>query len=322
MGAASFRTLTCGSVALALLASTPPARACDSNGCYQMTRGDGVLRKGAFRVDLSFRATDQSTRLLGSDETDSVRRPKVWLEGGAMWPGFHEDLSGRERFLQLDAAYGLRATTALFASVPLRAARAYTVAHAGVTQQYRPRGLGDTLVGVRHSFRGRFTATAGVKLPSGQSDLLDDYDGTILEPMLQPGTGAVDFLASVAATFRALEPGLRWTAAVSRQQSTASRFDYRFGAETIATLGARRAVGGPVDLALQAKVFDKGRSAFHGEAVRSTGARYVYLTPGVHVRLGAGSAAYALVPLPIHRHVNDAQLAPRRGLVVGLSRTF
>jgi hypothetical protein len=50
--------------------------------------------------------------------------------------------------------------------------------------------------------------------------------------------------------------------------------------------------------ALQAKVFDKGRSAFLGEPVASTGVRYVYLTPGLHVRVSGGSAAYALLPLP------------------------
>jgi hypothetical protein len=98
--------------------------------------------------------------------------------------------------------------------------------------------------------------------------------------------------------------------------------EYRFGDETIATLGARRALRGPVDVALQVKAMDKGRSAFHGEPVASTGGRYVYLTPAVHVRLGARGAAYAFLPLPVYRHVNDQQLAPRRGLVVGFSRTF
>jgi hypothetical protein len=308
--------------ALLLLAAARPARACDSNGCYQMTRGDGLLRRGAFRVDLSYRATENSLRLSGSEETDTVRGPKVWLEGRAMWPGFHDELSGRERFLQVDAAYGLRTATSLFVSAPVRAARAYSVGHGGITQEYRPRGFGDTLFGVRHSFGSRLTATLGLKVPIGESALIDPYDLTILDPMLQPGTGSVDAVASVAAAFRGLEPGMRFTAALSRQQNTASRFGYRFGDETIATLAARRTLRGPVDLALQAKMFDKGRSAFLGDPVASTGVRFVYLTPAVHVRLGAGNAAYVLVPIPVHRRVNDAQLAPRRGLVVGFSRTF
>jgi hypothetical protein len=311
-----------GGALLAVLVLPTPARPCDSNGCFQMTRGDGLLRRGGFRVDLSYRSTDQSLRMAGGEETESVLRPKVWLEGGAMWPGFHEELSGHERFIQLDAAYGLRAKTSLFASVPLRAARSYSVGHGSVTQQYRPRGLGDTLVGVRHAVGRSVVASFGVKLPSGESALIDDYDGTILEPMLQPGTGSVDLLASAAVGFRGLERGLRWTAAASRQHNTASGFEYRFGDETIATLGARRTLRGPVDVALQVKAMDKGRSAFHGEAVASTGGRYVYLTPAVHVRLGARGAAYAFLPLPVYRHVNDQQLAPRRGLVVGFSRTF
>jgi len=311
---------------LTLIAATGLAAgtafACDSNGCFQMTRSDGAVAKGRFRIDLSFRATDQSDRLNGTSATDSVRRPKVWLEGGYMWPGFHEELDGRERFVQLDVAYGLGARTSVFATAPLRASRAYTVGHGNVTQPYRPYGYGDTLVGLRRSFASRFTAMVGVKLPTGTNDLVDEYDGTILDPMLQPGTGSWDALASVAMTFRALEPGLRWTVALSRQQGATNEYDYRFGAETIATLGVRRSVYGPLDLAVQTKLFDKGRSTFIGEPVASTGARYMYVTPAAHVRLPQAVTAYVLVPVPLYRNVNESQLAPRFGIIAGMSRTF
>ena len=312
-------------LSLALIAAAalaPRADACDSNGCFQMTRGDGLVRKGEWRVDLSFRTTDQSVRLDGTAPTDSVRRPKVWLEGGYMWPGFHEELDGRERFLQLDVAYGIRAGTSVFATAPLRAARNYTVGHGGLTQEYLPHGFGDTLVGVRHSFARSLVATAGLKIATGSNDIVDDYDGTILDPMLQPGTGAFDVFGSLAYSFGAFHPSLRWTAAVSRQQTTANEYEYQFGSETIAALGVRRAVAGPVDLALQAKLFDKGRSMFLGDEVASTGVRYVYLTPGVHVRLPSALSAYVLTPVPVYRDVNEAQLAPRIGIVAGMSKTF
>ena len=302
--------------------SAGPASACDSNGCFQMTRGDGTIGKGRLRVDLSFRTTDQSAKLNGTAETDTVRRPKVWLEGGYMWPGFHEELDGKERFLQLDVAYGLGARTSVFATAPIRAARAYTVGHGNVTQPYRPYGYGDTLFGVRHTFASRFTATLGVKAPTGNNEILDDYDGTILDPMLQPGTGSWDALGAIAMTFGGIEPGLRFTAALSRQQASHNQYDYRFGPETIFTLGVRRAVYGPVDLALQAKLFDKGRSTFLDDAVASTGARYVYVTPAVHFRLPQAMTAYVLAPVPLYRHVNESQLAPRFGIIAGMSRTF
>jgi hypothetical protein len=310
--------------ALVVAAGLPAgaARACDSNGCFQMTRGEGLLRKGQWRVDLSFRTTDQSSRRSGTAPTDSVRRPKVWLEGGYMWPGFHEELDGRERFLQLEVAYGLFARTSLFATAPLRAARSYTVGHGGLTQEYLPTGYGDTLLGVRQSLARNLVATAGVKIATGSNDIIDDYDGTILDPMLQPGTGAVDLFGSLGYSFGALHPSLRWTAAVSRQQTTANEYEYQFGSETIAALGVRRALRGPVDLAVQAKLFDKGRSTFLGEDVASTGARYLYVTPGVHVRLPSAMAAYVLLPLPVYRDVNEAQLAPRIGVVVGMAKTF
>jgi hypothetical protein len=307
---------------LALIAAARPADACDSNGCFQMTRGEGLLRKGQWRVDLSLRTTDQSSRREGTSPTDSVRRPKVWLEGGYMWPGFHEELDGREHFLQAEVAYGLFSRTSVFATAPLRAARNYTVGHGGFTQEYLPTGFGDTLIGVRQSLARNLVLTAGVKLATGTNDIVDGYDGTILDPMLQPGTGAFDLFGSLGYSFGLFHPSLRWSAAVSRQQTTANEYEYRFGSETIAGLGVRRALAGPVDLALQAKFFHKGRSSFLGEEVGSTGVRYLYLTPGVHVRLPRALAAYVLAPLPVYRDVNEAQLAPRVGLVAGMAKTF
>ena len=312
-------------LALALLAVGPGARfasSCDSNGCFQMTRGEGLLGKGKWRVDLSFRTTDQSSRREGTAATDSVRRPKVWLEGGYMWPGFHEELDGREHFLQAEVAYGLFSRTSVFVTAPLRASRSYTMGHGGLTQEYLPTGFGDTLVGVRQSVARNLVLTAGVKLATGTNDIIDGYDGTILDPMLQPGTGALDLFGSLGYSFGLLHPSLRWTAAVSRQQTTANEYEYRFGSETIAGLGVRRALTGPVDVALQAKFFHKGRSSFLGEEVDSTGVRYLYLTPGVHVRLPRALTAYVLAPLPVYRDVNEAQLAPRVGVVAGMGKTF
>jgi hypothetical protein len=56
--------------------------------------------------------------------------------------------------------------------------------------------------------------------------------------------------------------------------------------------------------------------------VPGSGGRVTYLTPGLSARVGRWASAYGFLTLPIHRYVNEEQLAPRRGFVLGLSRSF
>lgn len=59
--------LVAPALTLALAASTPGAFACDSTSCALLTRDlTGFLPKGALRIDLSFRRTDDGQRLEGS----------------------------------------------------------------------------------------------------------------------------------------------------------------------------------------------------------------------------------------------------------------
>ena len=47
-----------------------------------------------------------------------------------------------------------------------------------------------------------------------------------------------------------------------------------------------------------------------------------YLTPGVRVRGPAGVGLYTFFQAPVYRYVNEAQLAPSYGWLVGLTRSF
>jgi hypothetical protein len=48
----------------------------------------------------------------------------------------------------------------------------------------------------------------------------------------------------------------------------------------------------------------------------------VTLTPGVTLFNTSGVGLYVFLPVPVYQNVNDAQLAARMGLMVGLSATF
>jgi len=310
-----------------VLFAAGPARACDSSSCALVTRGaGGPLPRGALRVDLSFRYADQTRPYAGGEPTGSVLRPKVDFEHGLLLAGYHREVGGRERYLQSDLAYGLTSRASVFLSIPLLIERSYDISHGGSFQQStRTRGSGDLLLGLQYGLltgpTAQLTARAAVKAPTGNYRLISTFDRTINEPTLQPGSGSVDFVAG--ADFSREEVlGLNWTASASYQANTTNDLDYRFGNDAIASLSVSRSLVGRLSGSFQVKGWHKGRSAFVGGPVPSTGGTILYLTPGLRVAAPASMSAYAFVQVPAYRFVNEAQLTPRVALLVGWSKIF
>lgn len=307
------------------LVAAPAARACDSTGCLLLTRGqNGVQAKGSWRVDLSFRDTDEPDALQGSRSTTLALRPKVYFEQQRLVPAFHLDRNARERFLQVDVGYGLSDHTSLYASIPAATQRVEDVAHGAIDTSYDVRGLGDALFGVRQALalHGALVGGLAVKAPLARHTLIDQYDGTILEPTQQPGSGAWSVLSSLQYSVSGLLPDVSWTASLSQEVTTASAQEYRFGNESIATLGASRPLGSVLSASLQAKMFYKARSTYRGAEVDSTGTTVAYVTPGLRVRGPSRMGAYAFFQVPVYRYVHETQLAPRYGWLVGINRSF
>jgi len=306
-----------------ILPATAPA--CDSTGCLLLTRGqNGVMAKGTWRVDLSVRNTDDSDPRRGSDPASLVLRPKIYFEQERVIPAYHLDRDGRERFLQADVAYGLFDRTTVFLSLPAATQRSQDVVHGAVNTAYDIWGVGDGMIGLRQALaaRGALVGGLALKAPLAQHSLIDEYDQTILEPTLQPGSGAWSFVPSLQYSFTGLVPDISWTTSASYEITTTNDRDYRFGNEAIATLGASRPLIGVLSGSLQAKVFHKDRSTYRGAGVASTGTTVVYLTPGVRVRGPAGVGLYTFFQVPVYRYVNEAQLAPSYGWLVGVTRSF
>lgn len=312
------------SLAGALLVPAP-ARACDSSTCLMLTRNTGGLTaRGSFLLDLSFRYTDLSARRLGTSPIDTVVKPKVYLEEGILVPGYHEDLRGSESALQLDLAYGLASRTTLYASMPVFGQKYFEVGHGGFETVYNVRGIGDLVLGARQALyrtpRQSLVAALGVKLPTGNNDVIDAYDSTILEPTMQPGTGSGDVV--LALQWSTMAPGNTQVAlSGSYQAYRENGYRYDFGDEAIATVTVSRALG-RLTPSLQVKLYDRARSSFVGEAVPSTGSTVLYANAGMRYQSADGVGFYGFVLAPVYRNVNDAQLAPRFSLLVGLSKAF
>lgn len=327
------RTLVCilASLALALAGAGRKLEACDSTGCLMVTRSAGGLlpRKG-FKLDFSYRSTDDSMMMAGSDTTNVVIRPKIDFEDGVVRPGFHQDLGGDSRFLQLDLAYGLTGHTTLVASAPVYARRSYEVGHLFVlTENYKTSGIGDTLLAVRHALIAEpsfsLVATAGLEMPTGEYRLVAStglFDVGILDPMLQPGSGSWDVLLSAQCSKRLTTGGLDLTGAFSYQINTTNPLDYSFGDDAIASLGMSYPFGSRVRGSIQAKWAHRGRSFYEGEGVSSTGGDILYVIPGLSVSATKRFSVYAYLLVPTYRYVNETQLAPRFSAVIGMSRLF
>ena len=94
------------------------------------------------------------------------------------------------------------------------------------------------------------------------------------------------------------------------------------GNEFQAALGLSRTLGTSWTASLQLNLRHSGRDRFLDEDVPSTGSTLLNLTPGLRYVVSSSLSVYTFLPLAVHQHVNEAQLAPKLGVVVGLSHTF
>lgn len=331
----SFRALLCRSpgrhrfrcvgLSAGLCLFAPSVFPCNSTSCLILTRGTaGLVGRGSFQVDLSFRHTDVSARRSGREPVDSVIRPKVFIERGLIVPAYHQDLRGSENALQLDVEWGASAQTTVFAAMPVFGQKSYDVGHGGLESSYSPRGIGDLVVGARHALyrapQRSFVMGVGAKLPTGRNGLIDDFDETVLDPTLQPGTGSGDLIASLQWS-NAAARGTQLAVSTSYQVNSTNDYRCCFGNDAIGAITASRSFG-RFTPSLQIKLNVRASSRFVDEEVPSTGGTVVYLNAGLRLRSSDGLGFYAFFLVPAYRDVNDAQLAPRFSTVVGLSKSY
>lgn len=317
------RRLLAGALAMGTAALLPEnATACTSSVCQMANRQEAdAPRRGRLRIDLSYRYADNATRRAGSASTQQVVRPYVDLERGLLFDGWHDDYRAQESLLLAEATFGLSDSTTIHATFPLQADRRMEGGDETCENPYGARGLGDLTLGVRHARRvagGTLSGTVAVKVPTGPSH--KKSAGAFLDPTVQPGSGSTDLVGAASWTVRGL--GTAWTATASRQFAGRSDLDFAFGDESILAVAAARPVSRRVQAFLQAKLVFRERSVLADTAVPSSGSRVVYVTPGLRIALPGGVSAYALVPVPLASHVNETQLAPTRGLVLGMTRMF
>jgi hypothetical protein len=318
---------------LAALAATGRAVAsCGSATCFLVTQSEqGVETAGSFQVDLSFRYVDQTKKLEGSDGTSEVLVPKIDFENQVIVPDHHREISTRNTVLRLDLAYGITSRLGVYASLPLINEKDHEhFDDVGTPEEHftnadGTRGFGDVLAGLRYAFvvkpNDMLVGSAAIKLPTGAYKLLDG-DGAINEPTIQPGTGSYDGLLTLYYVRHPFPSKLEWFFSGSQRINGRNPLEYRVGNETVATVGMSWEASPRWVVSVQLNGRHAGRDDYWGTGVPSTGSDALTISPGVRFRTGDRLELYSYVQLPLLQSVNEAQLAPRAGFVVGISKSF
>ena len=328
------RAVVAATVLLAAgLAAPRPARAtCGAANCFLMTgTQEGVVPQHQLTLDLSFRYIPLDRKLEGSHGVDEVLTPGIDFENEVIEPDHHREISTQNTLVQLDLAYGATRRLSIVGSLPLVNDRRHEhwddvgTPEETFTNSAGTSGFGDVRLGVRGTIllKGRDLVVGGlvVKAPTGPYRLRDD-SGAVGEPTLMPGTGSWDAIASVNYEHQWSASWWQTIASGAWRFNGTNPLEYRMADEAILSAGVSRRVGTSLTWSLQANARRTGRDTYLGQSVPSTGATNVNLTPGLRVLGGNELSFYAFVQVPAWQHVNEAQLAPRTGLLVGVSKTF
>jgi len=313
-------------------APSPAGATCGSANCFLVTgTTEGAVPEGTMTVDLSFRFIPQDRKLRGRDAVSEVLTPRIDFENELIEPDHHREIRTQNTLAQMDVAYGISRRWTLFVSVPFINDRAHEhwddvgMPTESFTREDGGSGFGDVRLGTRRALLARpknlLVGALAVKAPTGAYKL-SDSEGRSNEPSVQPGTGSWDWLASVYYEHEWMPRELGFFLSAAYRLNGESDLEYRVGDEAQAAFGVQARTGTKAVWIGQIDARRACRDRYLGETVPSTGSTFVNFTPGVRLESDKGSAVYLFVAVPIFQDVNEAQLAPRPAVLLGVSHSF
>ncbi len=305
---------------------------CGSANCFLVTgTEEGIGGKGHFIVDLSYRYINQDRRLAGTKSVSEVLTPKVDFENGVLELDHHREIRTQNTLVEVDMAYGLTERLTLAWAMPVINQRDHEhfddvgTPSEAFTNQDGSSGFGDIRLGARYLLLVRtkniLVVSLFVKLPTGAYKLRDS-EGAINEPTIQPGSGSTDGIASLLYSHQVIPNQGEWFVSASQKMNGENDLDYRFGDESQAGAGWRYKTEHDLTWSIQVNGRRTLRDTFLGRSVPSTGSTIVHLTPGIRFEAKTGTSIYAFVQVPVYEQVNEQNLAPSAGLVLGLAHVY
>lgn len=315
-------------ISLCLNLVTPEADAsCGSANCFLITgTQEGIASEGQIIMDISYRFIPMDRIHEGSSDAPEALVPRIDFENGVIVPDGHSEVRTNNELMQVDIGYGITPRFALALSIPFFNLRTHEhFEDTEFTRQDGTSGLGDLRLTGRYtlwvSTKNLLVSGIGVKIPSGEYKLLS-HDGEINEPTIMPGTGSWDGLFSAYYAYQIFPHRLDTFFSASYQIATKNDLDYQFGNRLILNGGVNYRPGERTTTSLQVNARLTPHDEFKGEIVPSTGGKWVYLTPGIKVEASENTSLYTFIQIPVYQFVNEANLVPRYGLILGISHAF
>lgn len=198
----------------------------------------------------------------------------------------------------------------------------------------RTRGIGDAILLFKYALvpltlpeQREVTIGGGTKIPLGASTLTSQ--GVLIPADMQPGTGAWDgilwayasqgFLPEAPLTLF-LSASRRFTGTNDRYRSSAQ--GYKFGDETILTVGAGYRTEERIDYSVLIRLRHVRADRFGGFAIPNTGGMWLSVLPGINVRMFDVVTARFSLQVPLYRDLRGTQLTTTYGGTISMFYTI
>lgn len=311
--------------------SQDASASCGSSSCpidlHALQFGDA----GKFTLDLSFQYIDQDQPRIGS------RRARVGEIASD-----HDEIHTINRLaaLQLNVSLSERFQMTLTLPYVSRWHEHFDVENARV-ERWNFADTGDAAAQARFCVfssaspaHSSLWLTGGVKLPTGSKREIGS-SGEDAEVTIAPGTGSTDALFGVtyqSGVLRntALQGELGHTTlipffvAVSERVNGKGTHDYRRGNEIQLNVGMEYPFTNTLHFLgqINGRMTAKDAVGQTDEDRHLTGGRYLYLSPGLRVRLGGRTSIYGVVQLPVYQRVSGLQLTSKANYLAGIRKSF
>lgn len=193
-------------------------------------------------------------------------------------------------------------------------------AYQGFTNTLTTSGIGDAVLLAKYNIipltmirEQEFSIGGGTKIPIGKSDLTSN--GVLLPADMQPGTGSWDLILwSYFSQGRLFNLPLNLVVNLSyRMNGTNTRFGgnngtYKFGNELITQAGLGYRTDLPVDFTLFARLRVTDKDEFKKNPIPNTGGAWLYIIPGINVKLYKSVIFRLTSEIPIYRNLQGTQL--------------
>ncbi len=196
-------------------------------------------------------------------------------------------------------------------------------------------GFGDIIAMGQYQLladqKKQFVIAGGVKFPVGKTSVEDETTGILLNPDLQPGTGAWDYILGFnGALFQFLRPTMTLNLTSTYRFTTEDeRFGglqiYEFGDEWITQLGVQDqflVFNMLLDPGLILKYRHTAKDVAQSSFVPNTSGHWFHLIPNLNINLSPKMQAGVAFELPVFRQLEGIQLTTTRKLTLYLNYTF